>query len=222
MWLCDQTKPHSWRTIFLLALYSAGHSRGHCPPEHTCFTKICVGITLPNSQLAFSQLSSSHHDPTLAWCCKEGVCVTIIELQSLSWCSPLRLLNRRVNRNTRNSPQDSCLCTRKRKKRHFLASGMEAVISSPMEKEFGRIPCCECASPILPNLKNLCSTCLNVATDLAESLPRQVALQQCTGCQRYLVRPQVWVIAIPESRELMAVCLKQLKGFLERSWFCLS
>ena len=84
-----------------------------------------------------------------------------------------------------------------------------------MEKELGRIPCCECASPILPNLKNLCSMCLNAATDLAISLPRQVALQQCTGCQRYLVWPQVWVIASPESRELLAVCLKQLKGLTD-------
>ena len=84
-----------------------------------------------------------------------------------------------------------------------------------MERELGRIPCCECATPILPSLKNLCSTCLNATSDLGKSLPRQVTLQQCTGCQRYLVRPQVWVIASPESRELLAVCLKQLKGLTE-------
>ena len=93
-----------------------------------------------------------------------------------------------------------------------LASEMEAVTLLPVERELGRIPCCECATPILPSLKNLCSTCLNATSDIGKSLPRQVTLQQCTGCQRYLVRPQVWVVASPESRELLAVCLKQLKG----------
>ena len=96
-----------------------------------------------------------------------------------------------------------------------LASGMEAVTLLPMEKELGKIPCCECATPILPSLKNLCNTCLNATSDLGKSQPKQVALQQCTGCQRYLVRPQVWVVASPESRELLAVCLKQLKGLTD-------
>ena len=92
---------------------------------------------------------------------------------------------------------------------------MEAVASVSVKKQIGTIPCCECASPILPNITNLCNTCLSATTDLSKSLPRQVTLKQCTGCHRYFLRPQVWVVASPESRELLAVCLKQLKGLCD-------
>ncbi|KAG8923400.1 hypothetical protein FRC02_011167 [Tulasnella sp. 418] len=34
----------------------------------------------------------------------------------------------------------------------------------------------------------------------------------CRNCDRYLSPPQAWTIAEPESRELLAICLKKLKG----------
>ena len=40
----------------------------------------------------------------------------------------------------------------------------------------------------------------------------QVTIQFCRFCERYLQPPQQWVQAALESRELMALCLKKLKG----------
>ena len=34
----------------------------------------------------------------------------------------------------------------------------------------------------------------------------------CRNCDRYLAPPASWTIAQPESRELLAICLKKLKG----------
>ena len=92
---------------------------------------------------------------------------------------------------------------------------MEAATFPASERGFGLIPCCECATPIQPNLRNLCQACLSAATNLAKSVPKQVPLHRCSSCQRILTRSQAWVIANPESRELLAVCLKQLKGLTE-------
>ena len=92
---------------------------------------------------------------------------------------------------------------------------MEAANFPASERGFGLIPCCECSTTIQPNQRNLCRTCLSAATNLAKSVPKQVPLHRCSSCQRILTRSQAWVIANPESRELLAVCLKQLKGLTE-------
>lgn len=34
----------------------------------------------------------------------------------------------------------------------------------------------------------------------------------CRNCERFLSPPATWVITEPESRELLAICLKKLKG----------
>ena len=43
----------------------------------------------------------------------------------------------------------------------------------------------------------------------------QVTIQFCRFCERYLQPPGQWVQAALESRELMALCLKRLKGLKE-------
>ncbi|XP_003746771.1 60S ribosomal export protein NMD3 [Galendromus occidentalis] len=76
----------------------------------------------------------------------------------------------------------------------------------------GRILCCRCGIPIAPNPANMCVDCLSREVDITESIPKQGVLQFCKGCERYLQPPAQWVVASLESRELLAICLKRIKG----------
>jgi hypothetical protein len=46
-------------------------------------------------------------------------------------------------------------------------------------------------------------------TELTRSL---ASVSFCRNCDRFLSPPTTWTIAEPESRELLAICLKKLKG----------
>lgn len=48
--------------------------------------------------------------------------------------------------------------------------------------------------------------------DITEGIPKQAAVNWCKGCSRYLAPPTQWVICDLESRELLAICLRKLKG----------
>jgi len=75
--------------------------------------------------------------------------------------------------------------------------------------------CCECGVAIQPNPANMCVTCLRNHVDITENIPKQAVLHFCRNCERYLQPPNEWVQASLESRELLAVCLKKLKGLKE-------
>ncbi|TMW47044.1 hypothetical protein DOY81_007879 [Sarcophaga bullata] len=74
------------------------------------------------------------------------------------------------------------------------------------------IKCCECGVPIEPNSHNMCLTCLREDIDITAGICKQVELQHCKGCERYLQPPGEWINAKWESRQLLALCLKKLKG----------
>ncbi|KAI4492444.1 hypothetical protein M0804_002235 [Polistes exclamans] len=74
------------------------------------------------------------------------------------------------------------------------------------------ILCCECGTQIEPNPANMCVACLRLKVDITEGIPKQVTLQFCKGCERYLQPPMEWIHAALESRELLQLCLKKLKG----------
>lgn len=76
----------------------------------------------------------------------------------------------------------------------------------------GMIPCCECGLPIEPNPANMCVGCLRTHVDITEGIPKQVTLQFCRDCERYLQPPSEWIHAALESKELLSLCLKKLKG----------
>merc|ERR1712000_371862 len=40
----------------------------------------------------------------------------------------------------------------------------------------------------------------------------EATLHFCKDCDRWLMPPQTWIVALPESRELLALCLKKLRG----------
>lgn len=72
--------------------------------------------------------------------------------------------------------------------------------------------CADCGTPIEPNNANLCANCLRNSVDITEWIPKQATINFCRNCERYLNPPNTWVIAQLESRELLAICLKKLKG----------
>lgn len=72
--------------------------------------------------------------------------------------------------------------------------------------------CADCGTPIQPNNANLCLSCLRNSVDITESVPKQATVNFCRNCERYLSPPSSWVPAQLESRELLAICLRKLKG----------
>ncbi|KAI8122802.1 hypothetical protein FF38_01790 [Lucilia cuprina] len=74
------------------------------------------------------------------------------------------------------------------------------------------IKCCECGVSIQPNSHNMCLTCLREHIDITAGICKQVELQFCKGCDRFLQPPGEWINAKWESRELLGLCLKKLKG----------
>lgn len=47
---------------------------------------------------------------------------------------------------------------------------------------------------------------------LVYSIQREATLHCCRDCERWLQPPNSWVVAAPESKELLAVCLRRLRG----------
>ncbi|TFK83515.1 NMD3-domain-containing protein [Polyporus arcularius HHB13444] len=75
-----------------------------------------------------------------------------------------------------------------------------------------RVLCADCGTPIVPNSANLCVACLRNTVDITEGIPKQASISFCRNCERFLSPPSSWMIAQPESQELLALCLKKLKG----------
>ncbi|GJE85200.1 60S ribosomal export protein NMD3 [Phanerochaete sordida] len=75
-----------------------------------------------------------------------------------------------------------------------------------------RVLCADCGTPIVPNSANLCVACLRNTVDITEGIPKQASVSFCRNCERFLSPPASWTLARPESQELLAICLKKLKG----------
>ncbi|KAI9280698.1 NMD3 family-domain-containing protein [Sporodiniella umbellata] len=58
----------------------------------------------------------------------------------------------------------------------------------------------------------MCVNCIRNEVDITEGIPKQGTIHFCRNCERYLQPPGVWIAAQLESRELLALCLKKLKG----------
>lgn len=48
--------------------------------------------------------------------------------------------------------------------------------------------------------------------DISQGIPRDGTLHFCRDCDRWLMPPNSWVSAAPESRELLSLCLKRLRN----------
>lgn len=57
-----------------------------------------------------------------------------------------------------------------------------------------------------------CYDCVKLTTDIAKDIPRESHINFCRNCERFLHPPSQWIKAQPESRELLALLLKRLRG----------
>ncbi|KAI1307261.1 60S ribosomal export protein NMD3 [Halotydeus destructor] len=88
----------------------------------------------------------------------------------------------------------------------YIEQGLDEIANQ------GKILCCQCGSLIDPNPANMCVGCLRSHVDITENIPKQVMLYFCKGCERYQQAQGQWVVVALESRELLTLCLKKLKG----------
>jgi nonsense-mediated mRNA decay protein 3 len=76
------------------------------------------------------------------------------------------------------------------------------------------ILCCNCGAPIdgTTSANALCYDCVKLTIDVSQGIQREATLHFCRDCDRWLLPPSSWISATPESRELLALCLKKLRG----------
>ena len=102
-----------------------------------------------------------------------------------------------------------------------LAVAAERAVQAPMadtmdipreEVLLGR--CCECGIGLDPRTHPTmtCVNCLQARADIAEGVCPNGQLFKCRRCQRYCGGATTYVACEPESRELMAICLKRVRG----------
>jgi nonsense-mediated mRNA decay protein 3 len=89
------------------------------------------------------------------------------------------------------------------------------IAMNPLDQQrIATILCCNCGVPIdgTASAGALCNECLRLSVDVTQGIQRETVLHLCGDCDRWLSPPQTWVVASPESRELLALCLRKLKG----------
>ena len=72
--------------------------------------------------------------------------------------------------------------------------------------------CCLCGVVMDPNASGMCVNCLRSQVDITEGIPKQLCIQSCRGCARYLHPPNHWVECAWESPRLLSSCLKRIRG----------
>ena len=72
------------------------------------------------------------------------------------------------------------------------------------------IRCCICGIMTQSNAANTCINCLKSQIDITEGIPKSLVLHHCRDCNRYMRPP--WTLCELESAELLALCLKNIKG----------
>lgn len=78
--------------------------------------------------------------------------------------------------------------------------------------EITSILCCTCGVLTEVNPSNMCPNCIKAHIDITEGLIKEYILAYCPECTRYLQPPKYWVKAELESRELLTLCLKKIRG----------
>ncbi|KAF7459151.1 NMD3 family protein [Cryptosporidium felis] len=89
------------------------------------------------------------------------------------------------------------------------ASGIYDGIYSIVERP-QYMNCCVCGVVAEINPSRMCLNCVRSEVDITEGISRQVVLPFCRQCERFQKPP--WVSCQLESRELLALCLKKIKG----------
>ncbi|KAG5499540.1 hypothetical protein JIQ42_05013 [Leishmania sp. Namibia] len=82
----------------------------------------------------------------------------------------------------------------------------------PDRRTVPQVQCCVCGLVVDSNLSNMCPNCLRAHVDITDDLQKEYILIHCPECGRYLQPPKYWARAELESRELLTICLKRIKG----------
>ncbi|CAH6719833.1 60S ribosomal export protein Nmd3p [[Candida] jaroonii] len=73
--------------------------------------------------------------------------------------------------------------------------------------------CCNCGTPMDGSTGMImCYDCIKLTVDITQGIPREANISFCRNCERFLQPPGQWMRAELESRELLALCLRRLKG----------
>eukprot|EP00512_Aurantiochytrium_limacinum_P004092 CAMPEP_0171499174 /NCGR_PEP_ID=MMETSP0958-20121227/8286_1 /TAXON_ID=87120 /ORGANISM="Aurantiochytrium limacinum, Strain ATCCMYA-1381" /LENGTH=568 /DNA_ID=CAMNT_0012033709 /DNA_START=128 /DNA_END=1834 /DNA_ORIENTATION=+ len=72
--------------------------------------------------------------------------------------------------------------------------------------------CCMCGVTMQANRINTCAQCLQTKHDVTAELAKNGVLMRCKGCERYQKPQAGWIYCEPESKGLLALCLKKIKG----------
>lgn len=80
------------------------------------------------------------------------------------------------------------------------------------KKKEENVLCCLCGASIPPNPASMCLACIRSQVDITQDISKQEIISWCRNCERYLQPPKYWVAAQLESKELLTICLKKLKG----------
>lgn len=85
---------------------------------------------------------------------------------------------------------------------------------TPEPKSAATVLCADCGAPIdgTQSAGAFCYDCIKLKTDVTGGIQREATLHMCRDCDRWLSPPTSWVVAQPESRELLALCLRKLRG----------
>jgi nonsense-mediated mRNA decay protein 3 len=95
-----------------------------------------------------------------------------------------------------------------------MSMDLDPVYFAPTAANAATILCCNCGAPIdgTTAAGAMCHDCLKSNVDISQGVQREATLHFCRDCDRWLSPPNSWLVAMPESRELLALCLKKLKG----------
>ncbi|KAI1912559.1 ribosome-binding protein [Ophidiomyces ophidiicola] len=87
-------------------------------------------------------------------------------------------------------------------------------VSFQPQQQAATILCCNCGAPIdgTTAAGALCEDCIKLTIDISQGIQREATLHMCKDCERWLQPPSQWVSASLESRELLALCLRKLRG----------
>lgn len=84
----------------------------------------------------------------------------------------------------------------------------------PVQQNIATVLCYNCGAPIdgTTAAGALCEECVKLTVDASQGIQREAVLHTCSDCDRWLSPPSQWLVAQPESRELLSLCLRRLRG----------
>jgi nonsense-mediated mRNA decay protein 3 len=82
----------------------------------------------------------------------------------------------------------------------------------PSQRAAPDVLCCMCGVGMKPNRVNTCAACLQTTHDVTSEFSKNGVLLKCRSCERYQKASTGWVFCANESKALLALCLKRIKG----------